>query len=162
MNILTNFSILAQEMKEESDRVFTFFWIFFGLIVLAAFLCSLKQMCEAAEKQRRNRSSCANWIASQQVYPQSERRHELSNSAYCSTFIDVGNHIPERIYETSSAPKDHDSILIDLPPAYDDVMGTHSSGNICVSTDQGTSSGTDHGTSDVGCSGDTGGSSTND
>lgn len=168
--------ILAREMKEESDRFFTFFWIFFGFMVLVAFLCSLKKMCDSAAKERQSRrirSSCGNWIASQPAYAHSERMHRsaaLSSSPYYPTVIDVNTHsyIPERILETSSAPKIRGSVLIDMPPAYDDIMGIHSSDHNCAtvnhessdvgcSFDKGGSSG-DTG----GCSGDTGGSSTND
>lgn len=163
--------ISAREMREESERIFTFFWIIFGLMVFAAILMSLKKMCDAADKERvrrRLQSSCGNW--SHPVYPTAGRSHGSSvlvSSPYQPTVIDASNHscIPERIHVASSAPKDHGSVLIDLPPAYDDVVrnsnahssednhsADHSSSNHC----------TDHTSSDAGCSGDIGSSSTND
>lgn len=177
VNLKSKF-ILAREMREESERFFTFFWIVFGLMVLAAILMSLKKMCDAADEERnrrRLRSACGNWMASQPVYPHTGRNHRSSSSAfspYEPTVIDMSNHsyIPGRINEVSSAPKDHGSVLADLPPAYDDVVrsnNTHSSEHMADSHHSSadhTSSNhcTDHTRSDVSCSADIGSSSTND
>lgn len=156
---LKNFVLLAREMDEDSKRFFTFFWIFFGFMVFAAILCSLKKMCSSAESARQ-RSPVNNFRpsliqSSVHSMPQPVHQNFHSTGPYYPTVIDVSNHsyIPERIHEVSSAPKDRGSVLIDLPPAYDDVMRTHSSDQNCEISD--------HGSSAVGCS-DTGGTSTND
>lgn len=156
-------------MKEESDRFFIYFWIFFGFTLMMVIFCTLINVCREAAKerqQRRVRSYCGGWIAQQPVYPHSERLQRstaLPSSPYYPTVIDVSNHnhIPERIFEVSSAPKIPGSAVIDLPPAYNDVMATQSSDHNCKTSN--------HGSTDVGggadtggCSGATEGSSTND